>query len=189
MKVNAVTGSLREETEPYIETKAIGMSAGNILSIACHRKSMVYYTPIYLVESVENGGLCVRRCLACSSYANVMYRVTAACNANVMYRGLAITRLIKMPAPGIKLCAIAGYRLFHFFFTGFNFYWLDEVNRSISVVFCINIAPHASGPSLILDGAYIVGDRWKIWRIGFWLGWAIDQIAFVKENIHTCTIM
>ena len=32
-----------------------------------------FYTPVHLVESVENCGLCVRRRLACSSYANVMH--------------------------------------------------------------------------------------------------------------------
>ena len=36
-----------------------------------------------------------------------------------------------MPAPGIKLCAIAAYHLFPLSCTGFNFYWLEEVNRSI----------------------------------------------------------
>ena len=33
MKVNAVTGSLREETKPYVQTKAVGISAGNILHV------------------------------------------------------------------------------------------------------------------------------------------------------------
>ena len=40
------------------------------------------------------------------------------------------------PAPVIKLCAIAAYRLFHSHAQVFkNFYWLDEVNRSIDCSF------------------------------------------------------
>ena len=60
------------------------------------------YTPVHLVESVENCGLCMRRYLACSSYANVMHRE------------LAITRALRYGASArITLCAIAVYRLFH----------------------------------------------------------------------------
>ena len=36
-----------------------------------------HYTPVHLVESVENCGLCMRRYLACSSCANVMHRELA----------------------------------------------------------------------------------------------------------------
>ena len=35
------------------------------------------YTIVPFVESVENCGLCMRRYLACSSYANVMHRELA----------------------------------------------------------------------------------------------------------------
>ena len=40
-----------------------------------------HYTPVHLVESVENYGLCMRRYLACSSYASVMYREVAITRA------------------------------------------------------------------------------------------------------------
>ena len=36
-------------------------------------KKKPYYTPVHLVESVENCGLCMRQCLASSSYAHVMH--------------------------------------------------------------------------------------------------------------------
>ena len=39
------------------------------------------YTPVHLVESVENCGLCIRRYLACRSYANVMHRELAITRA------------------------------------------------------------------------------------------------------------
>ena len=35
------------------------------------------YTPVHLIESVENCGLCMRRYLACSSYAFIMHRELA----------------------------------------------------------------------------------------------------------------
>ena len=35
------------------------------------------YTPVHLAESVENRGKCMRRYLACSSYAKVMHRELA----------------------------------------------------------------------------------------------------------------
>ena len=80
----------------------------------------MYYTPVHLVESVENCGLYMRRYLACSSCANVMHQE------------LTITRVLRYDAsardyimrnrslPSLPLSC-----------TGFNFYWLDEVNRSI----------------------------------------------------------
>ena len=37
----------------------------------------IVYTPVHLIESVENCGLCMRRYLACSSYVNVMYQELA----------------------------------------------------------------------------------------------------------------
>ena len=40
-----------------------------------------YYTPVHLVESVENCGLCMRRYLACSSYAKVMHQELAIMRA------------------------------------------------------------------------------------------------------------
>ena len=39
------------------------------------------YTLVHLVESVENCGLCMRRYLACSSYANVIHRELAITRA------------------------------------------------------------------------------------------------------------
>ena len=46
------------------------------------------YAPVYLVKSVENFGMCMRRYLACSSYANVMHQE------------LAITRTLHYDASG-----------------------------------------------------------------------------------------
>ena len=40
-----------------------------------------YNTPVHLVESVENCGLCMRRYLVCSSYANVMHQELAITRA------------------------------------------------------------------------------------------------------------
>ena len=60
------------------------------------------YNPVHLVESVENYALCMRRCLLCSS------------NMSVTHSALALrARIVLTPAPSIKLCAIARYRLFH----------------------------------------------------------------------------
>ena len=68
-------------------TKNSGGTTDELLSRYENRQSEVeVYTPVHLVESVENCGLCVRRCLACSSCANVMYR------------GLAITRVLRYDA-------------------------------------------------------------------------------------------
>ena len=39
------------------------------------------YTPVLLVESVENCGLCMRQCLASSSYAHVMHCALAITRA------------------------------------------------------------------------------------------------------------
>ena len=41
----------------------------------------LFYTPVHLVESVENCKLCMRQYLACSSYANVMHRELAITRA------------------------------------------------------------------------------------------------------------
>ena len=41
----------------------------------------LWYTPVHLVESVENCGLCMRWYLVCSSYANVMHRELAIMRA------------------------------------------------------------------------------------------------------------
>ena len=61
------------------------------------------YTPVHLVESVENYALCMRRCLLCSS------------NMNVTHCALAFThvQIILTPVPSNELWAIASYRLFH----------------------------------------------------------------------------
>ena len=78
------------------------------------------YTPVHLVESVENCRLCMRRYLACSSYANVMHRE------------LAITRVLRHDASARDLimrnCILPSLPLSC---TGFNFYRLEEVNRSV----------------------------------------------------------
>ena len=58
-------------------------------------------TNFYLVESVENYALCMRRCLLCSG------------NMGVTHSALLRARIVLTPAPSIKLCAIASYRLFH----------------------------------------------------------------------------
>ena len=50
-------------------------------------------TPVHLVESVENCGLCMRRYLACSSYANVIHRELAITRA----LGYRRTPLIRAP--------------------------------------------------------------------------------------------
>ena len=82
---------------------------------------------VHLVESVENCGLSMRRYLACSSYANVMHRelaITRALRYDVSARDY-IMRNRSLPSLPLSC-------------TGFNFYWLDEVNRSISVKMQIN---------------------------------------------------
>ena len=78
------------------------------------------YTPVHLVESVENCGLCMRHFLASSSYAHVMHCA------------LAITRVIGYDA-SIKHWIMRNCKLpsLPLSCTGYNFYWLDEVNRSI----------------------------------------------------------
>ena len=60
-----------------------------------------YYTPVHLVESVENYALCMRRCLLCSS------------SMSVSIAHLLLTQIVLTPAQSIKLCAIASYCLFH----------------------------------------------------------------------------
>ena len=42
---------------------------------------IAHYTPVHLVESVENCGLCMRWYLACSSYAKVMHQELAIMRA------------------------------------------------------------------------------------------------------------
>ena len=45
------------------------------------KDEFISYTPVHLVESVENCGLCTRRYLARRSYANVMHRELAITRA------------------------------------------------------------------------------------------------------------
>ena len=80
------------------------------------------YTPVHLIESVVNCGLCMRWYLACSSYVNVMHRelaITRALRYDASARDL-IKRNRSLPSLPLSC-------------TGFNFYWLDEVDRSIGV--------------------------------------------------------
>ena len=80
-----------------------------------------FYTPVHLVESVENCGMCMRWYLACSSYANVMHWELAITRA-LCYDASARDQIMRNRSlPSLPLSC-----------TGFNFYWLDEVNRSIS---------------------------------------------------------
>ena len=60
------------------------------------------YTPVHLVESVENYALCMRRCLLCSSNMSVTTAHLLLC-----------ARIVLKTAPSIKFCAIASYCLFH----------------------------------------------------------------------------
>ena len=64
-------------------------------------QNQTLYTPVHLVESVENYALCMRRCLLCSS------------NMSVTHSALLREQIILTPAPSIRLCAIASYCLFH----------------------------------------------------------------------------
>ena len=80
------------------------------------------YTSFHLVESVENCGLCMRQCLAFSSYAQVMHCA------------LAITRALDYDA-SVKHWIIHNWKpSLPLSCTGYNLYWLDEVNRSIVTV-------------------------------------------------------
>ena len=54
-----------------------------------------YHNPIYLVESVENGGLWKRRCLAVTRTLRIAHLLLRA-------------RFVMTPAPRIKLCVIDG---------------------------------------------------------------------------------
>ena len=61
------------------------------------------YAPVHHVESVENCGLCMRWCFACSSYTNIMdFALVIKC-----YVCFIVT-----PAPSNELRIIASYRLF-----------------------------------------------------------------------------
>ena len=53
------------------------------------------YTPVHLVESVENYAHCMRRCLLCSSNTSVSIAHLLLC-----------ARIVLTPALSIKLCAI-----------------------------------------------------------------------------------
>ena len=62
----------------------------------CTRKRICNHTPVHLVESVENCGLCTRGYLSCSSYANVMHRELAITHwlpvrYRIMYKILILT--------------------------------------------------------------------------------------------------
>ena len=59
-----------------------------MLTYTCRNK---HYTPVHLVESVEKCGLCM----------------TVSCMQQLC------ARFVMTPVPGIKLCTIAAYRLFH----------------------------------------------------------------------------
>ena len=80
------------------------------------------YTPVHLIESVENCWLCMRQCLKSSTYSHVIHcalAITQAIgnNASVKHWIMCNCKLQSLPLS----CA------------GYNFYWLDEVNRSIAV--------------------------------------------------------
>ena len=76
-----------------------------------------FYTPFHLVKSVRNCGVCMRRCLSCSSYAHICiaYLLLQAC-------------FVMTPPPSIKLFSVASYRLFHSHIQVIISYWLDEVD-------------------------------------------------------------
>ena len=78
------------------------------------------YTPVHLVESVENCGLCMRWCFECSSYTNVTLCALAltraiCCDASAKHK---ITRDCKLPSLALSC-------------TGCKVYWLNKVNWSI----------------------------------------------------------
>ena len=53
----------------------------NVLKTIWFPKLIHNYTPVHLIESVENWGLCMRQCLASSSYVHVMHFVLAITRA------------------------------------------------------------------------------------------------------------
>ena len=83
------------------------------------------HTPVHLIESVENCGLCMRRCLAFSSYAQVMH-----CALGIM-RALDYDASVKHWI--MRNCKLPSLPLSC---TGYNFYWLDEMNRGIACKQC-----------------------------------------------------
>ena len=60
----------------YVDTLAKAYFPSSVDSTVKHF-TVIEYTPVHLVESVENCGLCMRQYLACSSYANIMHRELA----------------------------------------------------------------------------------------------------------------
>ena len=77
-------------------------------------------TPIHLVESVENWRRGMRRCLARSSYANVFYTANSLLRTRFSMTSRAkhwIMRNCNLPSLQLS-------------WSGYKFYWLDEVNRS-----------------------------------------------------------
>ena len=106
----------------------------SVILSSCMEMNMYLWisgNPGYLVESVKNCGLRMRRCPECSSHA----WLRTLCIAHLLLCALFNTT----PVPGIKRYAIAGYLLFHSHaLLSWNFYWLDKVNWSMSPrVYCL----------------------------------------------------
>ena len=93
----------------------------------CSVETQYIYTPFHLVESVENCWLCMRQCLAFSSYTQVMHCALAITLAVEYDASVKHWIMRNRSLPSLPLSC-----------TGYNFYWLDEVNRSIVVLCQIN---------------------------------------------------
>ena len=78
------------------------------------------YTPVHLIESVENYSLCMRRCLLCSSIMSVTHSALAFMHANRTDASAKHRIMCNCKLPSLPLSC-----------TGCKFYWLDDVNWSI----------------------------------------------------------
>ena len=96
----------------------------------------IHYSPVHLVESVGYCGLC--------TWGSVLHEsvMPMSCIANLLLRA----RFVMMPAPSIKLWAIAGYRLLHSHAQVIISYWLAKVNsqeynrrRIKFIIFYLNV--------------------------------------------------
>ena len=116
---------------------------------------MFTYTPVHLVESVENW---------------TVYETVSKLHAGVTWKLgienlLLRTRFVMMPAPGImRNRSLPSLPLSC---TSFNFYWLDEVNRSI----------------VKFEAQWILNKRAFYWFIIFFISKWIFFFFFFKVNL------